>query len=242
MSLPLALVGLLVAGASDAQVHAGRILFNDPGVGKNGVACSDCHATVDDEDRTGDGLIRSGQSLWGVTRRPFWRGDVRRQLHARVADAVDVCVQLFQGGKPLNRLQRRNMTAYLSSISPRAKRPRRKTSPSVAPRIRTALEADGNYDRPKYRNGNPDRGRGLFYRACHRCHPHGQAGVAPAVAGATVGMVAGAIREGNGLLRGARRPGAWSPFFGLGRLTNAQVADIAAFVGALAPLEAHGAR
>ena len=229
MAPVFALAALLVAARPDADVAAGRGLFNDPGVGRHGVACADCHAVVRDEAKDGDGRIRSGQTLWGSARRRFWRGDRRRQLHANVSSAVDVCVQLFQGGAPLKGRRRRALRAYLRSVSPATRRRAKMTEP----RIKTALEADLNYDRAYYRNGDAKRGRGLFYRACHQCHPHGGAGVAPSILGANVADVAKAVREGNGLLRGARRAGAWSPFFGLGRLSHKQVADIAAFVGSL---------
>ena len=233
----LALMGGLALAASPADVRLGRKLFHDPSVGVNGVSCATCHATVADET-AGDGLLRAGHTLWGVAERPFWRGDYRRQMHGTVADAVDTCVQLFQGGKPLRGARRRRMTAFLEQISPKAarkarKRKRRSRQPPTEARIQTALEADLDYDRPKYRNGNAARGRSLFYRACHACHPHGRAGVAPSLIGASVADVARAVREGNGLLRGARRSGAWSPSFGLNRLSHPQVADIAAYVGTL---------
>ncbi len=232
-------LGLLVAGAPDhaRAVNAGRHLFHDPGLGRTGVACAACHATVKDERREGDGLIRAGLTLWGVARRPYWRGDTQRQLHASLEDAVDVCVQLFQGGAPLEGRPRRQLAAYLKHISPRTKSRPRRSQTAGSPRIKTALEADLDYDRPKYRGGRPQRGRALFYRACHRCHPHGRAGIAPDIRGASVAEVAKAVREGNGLLRGARLPGAWSPSFGVDRLSHPQVADIAAYVGSLSKRE-----
>lgn len=229
MFTPLVLAGLLLARPGD--IDAGRRLFNDPGLGQHGVSCATCHSTVRSETQQGDGLLRAGFSLWGVANRPYWRGDTRRQLHLTLADAVNVCVQLFQGGAPLKGRSQRQLAAYLSNISPKTKK---RAPPPSMPRIQTALEADLNYDRPKYRGGDAERGRGLFYRACHACHPHGGQGVAPSIRGASLADVAKAVREGNGLLRGARRVGAWSPAFGTNRLTHRQVADIAAYVVGLA--------
>ena len=54
------------------------------------------------------------------------------------------------------------------------------------------------------------------------------------VARATRVAVAAKVREGNGLLRGARRGTEWMPFYGRDRLSDAEVADIAAFVGTIA--------
>ena len=38
------------------------------------------------------------------------------------------------------------------------------------------------------------------------------------------------VREGNGLLRGARKGTEWMPFYGSNRLKDKEVADIAAWV------------
>jgi mono/diheme cytochrome c family protein len=106
--------------------------------------------------------------------------------------------------------------------------------------IQPALEATLDYHRERYQGGNADRGRLLFFRACHSCHPRGAAGLGPALTGTPPDSVARAVREGNGLMRGARKPGAWAPFFGKDRLNDQQVADVAAFVATLeaAPAEA----
>lgn len=213
----------LSLGSSPAS--EGRLVFNDPGLGKNGVACADCHATVKNEAKRGDGHIRAGHTLAGVAKRPFWRGDRERRFYRNLGDAVGVCVQVFQGGDELGQEDLRALTAYLKRLSKKRRQP--------ALRIETALEADLDYNRPKYRNGDPTAGRALFYRACHSCHPHGRSGVAPSIVGLDVPDIAKAVREGNGLLRGARKGSAWMPAFGKDRLSNAQVADIAAYVSRL---------
>lgn len=216
----------ITLSAAPPGVDAGRRLFNDPGLGKNGVACAACHATVKDEAKDGDGLLRAGHSLFGVARRPFWRGDRERRLHRSLADATDVCVQIFQGGEPLEGADRTNLARYLSTLG-RAK----KRSPALV--LQPALEADLDYDRPQYQGGDASRGRALFYQACHACHPHGGVGLGPAVAGLGVAEVAQAVREGNGLIRGSRKAGAWMPAYGQTRLSDDQVADLAAFLSSL---------
>lgn len=218
------LVATLALGASPRA--EGKKIFHDPGVGKNGVSCATCHATVANEEKRGDGLIRAGHPLAGVARRPYWRGDRARRLHRTLAEAVNVCVQVFQGGPPLATDELDALVRYLRSISKRRQ---------PALRIDTALEADLDYDRPKYRGGDPLKGRNLFYRACHGCHPHGGVGVGPKIRGLSVPEIARAVREGNGLLRGARKGTAWMPAFGRDRLSHAQVADIAAWVSGLEP-------
>jgi mono/diheme cytochrome c family protein len=109
----------------------------------------------------------------------------------------------------------------------------RRAMPPLA--IQPGLEANLDYDREKYRGGDADRGRRLFFAACSGCHPRGGAGLGPALFGQSVPEVARKIREGNGLLRGAKTEGAWKPFFGKDRLSDAQVADVAAFVSTLPP-------
>jgi mono/diheme cytochrome c family protein len=216
----------LTLAAQSSEEIAGRRAFHDPGLGKNGVACSDCHATVKDEEKEGDGGLRAGFSLWGVAKRKFWRADVNRTAHPTLSDAVDVCVQIFQGGQPLEGKKRTDLAAYLKVISPGS-------APQPSPKIEPALVADLDYSRSEYRGGDADRGRELFYAACHGCHPHGKVGLGPAIAGKNFAEVARKVREGNGLLRGNRRGSEWSPAYGNNRLSSPQVADIAAFIETL---------
>jgi mono/diheme cytochrome c family protein len=218
LQLALPLIALALAAPSDE----GRRIFHDPGIGKNGVSCAGCHGTVANEAKDGDGLIRAGHPLAGVAKRPFWRGDRKRRFHRDLGDAANVCVMVFQGGRPLEAERLRPLVAYLKSISRRGR-----ARPLT---IETALEADLDYDRPKYRGGDPLAGRDVFYRACHGCHPHARAGTGPAIAGQSVADIAKYVREGNGLLRGARKGSSWMPAFGLDRLSHQQVADVAAWV------------
>lgn len=216
----------LGASASPSNRDRGRRLFHDPGLGNNGVACAQCHSTVESEAKDGDGQLRAGHSLWGVANRPHWRGDSRRTAYPRLGKAIDVCVQLFQGGAPLDALDRRRLVDYLKSISPKR---------GQAPlQIDPGLEANLDYDRPKYRAGDPDRGRALFFRTCHSCHPKGQQGLGPTIAATEPAEIALKVREGNGLLRGSRQAGAWMPFFGRDRLSDQNVADIASYVSTIA--------
>lgn len=140
---------------------------------------------------------------------------------------MNVCVQIFQGGPSLEGKQKHALVAFLKSISKGKKQP--------ALRIFTALEADLDYNREKYRRGHITTGRGLFYRACHSCHPHAGTGLGPTIIGKSAAETAQAIREGNGMIRGARKGSNWMPAFGLGRLDNSDVANIAAYVASLQP-------
>lgn len=223
MSLSVLLLVSLTLGAPPAT--EGRKIFHDPSIGKSGVACSGCHATVQNEAKQGDGLLRAGHSLWGVAKRKYWRGDRERRFHPKLGDAVNVCVQIFQQGAPLAGAQSQALVAYLKSIS--------KGKAQAPLQLVTALEADMDYDREKYRGGDALRGRPVFYAACHSCHPHGGAGLGPTLLGKTVAELAQSVREGNGLIRGARKGSSWMPAFGMTRLSHEQLADLAAYVTSL---------
>ncbi len=215
----------LAASANASEVDQGRLLFHDPGLARRGVSCNTCHATT--RNGQGDGLIRAGHSLFDVARRPYWRGDAQKSEFKNLGAAVVPCYDIYMGERPAPRLQSA-IVAYIGSLRSRSKqRP-------AALQLQPSLEADGNYDLPKYRNGRADLGRGLFYRACHSCHPFGtRQGIGEVVAGVPRARVAAKIREGTGLMRGKRVPGLWMPFYGADRLTDEDIADIAAFIDSL---------
>ncbi|MBI2372537.1 MAG: c-type cytochrome [Deltaproteobacteria bacterium] len=214
---------ILALLSTQADVARGRQLFHDPGLGRAGVACGSCHSTVADEDKEGDGLIRAGHTLFGVAKRAHWRGDTRRSAYRDVGQAADACASVFMGAE-LGATEKRAIAAFLGSISPK---------PSAPVTIVPGLEASKDYKRDKYTNGDVTRGRALFFRACHACHPHGDQGIGPTLFGTAAETTAMWVREGNGLLRGKRDPKAWSPFYGRDRLSDKDVADIAAFVASL---------
>jgi mono/diheme cytochrome c family protein len=219
----LALITTLAILGAQPDANDGRALFFDPGIGQNGVACATCHATLENGAKDGDGLIRSGGTMYGVAKRKYWRGDQKRTAYPTLADAVDVCVQMFQGGSALQGRERLAMDAFLKSISPKADTPIQ---------IDPELEADLDYAREKYMGGDADAGRGLFFKACSSCHPKGGEGVGPSIRGKSVADVAKKVREGNGLIRGTRKEAEWMPFYGANRLKDKQLADIAAWVSA----------
>ncbi|MEQ9501013.1 MAG: c-type cytochrome [Deltaproteobacteria bacterium] len=219
----MALLSMLATAYGEAD--AGKKVFHDAGLGTRGVSCAHCHATEEDET-TGDGLIRAGHTLFGVAKRGAWRGDTKRKKFATLSEAVDECVRLFMGTDGLEGADKITLAAYLKSISKKKK---------ARPDLDTGLVPNNDYDRPEFNNGDADRGRPLFFAACHSCHPGAKAGIAPSLEKSSVALVAQKVREGNGLLRGSRKPGEWMPSFGRERLTDQQVADIAAYVQTTRP-------
>ncbi|MBI4819815.1 MAG: c-type cytochrome [Deltaproteobacteria bacterium] len=214
---------ILVLLTAQTDVARGRQLFHDGGLGRSGFSCASCHSTVADESKEGDGLLRAGHTLFGAAKRPHWRGDTRRSAYKDVGAAMDACVDVFMGTQ-LGAPDKRALVGFITSISPKSASPI-----SIVP----GLEASKDYKRDKYANGDPSRGRVLFFRACHSCHPGGDQGLGPALFGATSEAAAMWIREGNGLLRGKRTKDGHSPFFGRDRLSDKEVADIGAFVESL---------
>lgn len=215
-------VPMLLLGAS---AELGQVLFFDPGQGRHGVACSDCHATREDE---GSGLLRAGHPLFGVAGRPHWRGDAGKRTYPTLADAIAPCARIYQGAARPDPASLAAIAAHLTGLGGKSRRPPLELRPD--------LRADGDYAQPRFLSGRPGPGRTLFYRACHGCHPHGtKEGLGGVLAGLPADRIVAKVREGTGLLRGAREPGAWMPFYGTDRLSDEQIAHIVAFIGALPP-------
>ena len=130
------------------------------------------------------------------------------------------------------------MQEYLQQIN------RRPVSPPLA--IAPGADKTGEY--AGFEGGDRIRGRGLFYAACHACHPNGNTGISqvPLPRDKPAAFYARKIREGDGLgavLSGLdpnaydAQAGLFMPFFGVDRLDNRRVRDIIAYVKSLPPLK-----
>jgi mono/diheme cytochrome c family protein len=145
-----------------------------------------------------------------------------------LADAIAPCARIYQGAARPDPESLAAIAAYLTGLGGKSRRPPLELQPD--------LRADGDYAQPRFLAGRPGPGRTLFYRACHSCHPHGtKEGLGGVLAGLPADRIVAKVREGTGLLRGAREPGAWMPFYGTDRLSDEQLAHIVAFIGALPP-------
>lgn len=163
-----ALSALLLLGSSCAQHVSpeqwGAQLAADPALTQspyNRFSCLTCHA----EQRGGatDPLL-PGAPLAGSTQRPtFWGGAV-----LTVRDAVDVCLERFMHGAPLDPSapQAQALYAYLRSLTPQDATLLGAQPFTVA---RAVSQPTG---------GDAARGAGLYQRACFSCHgaPHTGAG------------------------------------------------------------------
>lgn len=216
---------------------AGLRLFFSAALGANGLSCAHCHANYD-EKRRPDGRIRPGHSLYNAAGRETWWGADPEGFDAypNIGAAAVVCVERFmRSPEKLTAQQMLDLDAYLSSLTPR---------PDLDPLVvHAAADKTGQYG--GFENGDKERGRTLFYAACHTCHPNGNAGIAPAIPRAKApAFYARKVREGDGLgavLSGvdpnAYDPsaGLFMPFFGADRLDDGQLRDIIAYLLTLPP-------
>ena len=232
-SLTAAYAQITMAGTA----FNGLKLFKSSAVGANGLACTQCHATVN-EERIDDGLIRAAHSLANAAHRETWWGQDPEgpNAYANIAAAAVVCVEHYMRSKnKLTAQQLLDLEAFLNSIN---RRPEHDAQP-IAP----AADKTGEYS--DYQDGDKAMGRSLFYAACHTCHPNGEAGIAPAIPRQKPpAYYARKIREGDGLgavLSGldpnAYDPasGQFMPFFGADRLSKDQIRHIIAYILSLPP-------
>lgn len=214
----------------------GRILFHSPSISTNGLSCAHCHADFD-ERRNDDGRIRAAHSLANSANRLTWWGQELEDpdRYQDIAHAGIVCVVTFMlNPKKLTAQELVDLQAYLKSINRR---------PELAA-LTIAPGADPTGDYAGFEGGDKIVGRGLFFAACHACHPNGNDGIAPVgiPRDKAPSFYARKIREGNGM--GAKyaginpdaydpAAGEYMPFFGLDKLANQEIRDIIAYIKSL---------
>lgn len=221
------------------KADAGRRLYYSAALGTNGLSCAHCHADFDEATQD-DGLIRAGHSLYGAASRPNWWGREPDQptAYPNIGAAAAVCVEHFMRQPDrLNAQQLVDLRAYLRFIN------RKQQRESLA--LSSGADRTGEY--LGYDEGNRIAGRGLFYAACHSCHPNAKAGIGPALpTDRDPGFYAKKVREGDGL--GAQiagidpnaydpSAGMFMPFFAVDRLSNQQLSDIIAYIRSIPPPE-----
>ena len=232
----LLLVDARAQSAPQSSSAQGRVLFHSPSISTNGLACGHCHADFD-ERRNADGRIRAAHSLANSANRvTFWGQELEDpDRYQDIAHAGVVCVVTFmRNPKKLTAQELLDLQSYLKTINRR---------PELASLTITAgADLTGEYT--GFEGGDKIVGRGLFYAACHVCHPNGNAGIAPVAIprDKDPSFYARKIREGNGM--GAKysglnpdaydpEGGLFMPFFGLDRLSNQAIRDIIAYIKSL---------
>lgn len=241
--IALSLASLVIIPCVEAQMRmrgtskSGRVLYHSPAVGRNGLACINCHADFDEEKST-DGRLRAGHALINAAKRKtYWGQDPEvDNLYPDIAHAAVVCVEEFMlNPDKLTSQQLLHLQSYLRNIT---------RQPITAP-LALAPSADKTGEYGGFGGGDKIIGRDLFFAACHTCHPNGNSGIAPALPrDKDPSFYARKVREGNGLgaeLSGLdpdaydQAEGEFMPFFGVDRLTRKQLQHIIAYIQSIPP-------
>jgi len=215
-----ALLASLVAESQDGEAElamAGKGYYYRAW-GSTPYACIHCHANFD-EAKYDDGYWRPAHPMWNAATRPsYYNSAYKGGGDVPLARAVNTCTVAFLKADPLP-LQGEKMQAllaYIRTISPDAK------SPAVTiTRVSSPPEVEGD----------PRTGGRQFEASCMLCHR--EKGAAPPLAFAASPFVVMAKVRGYKLpADGMDEPFELNypmPFFSAERLTDQQVADIAAF-------------
>jgi cytochrome c len=189
----------------------GAMFFNSRDVSPRKIACADCHLARNPLLSPEDDRIRPGHNLWGAFGRGNWWNS---RVTTDCGEAAEICFKRFQGGEEFDGRTRTSIVLFLKGVNPQL------TSPLILHR-----RPPGEIE---WASGSAERGRDLYRRACAFCH-HGGPGSAvdPATSTLTAKEIADLIRLG--------REG--MPFYQGDILTDADVADIAAYAKRLQPPE-----
>jgi thiosulfate dehydrogenase len=228
----LALAGTGSGCGGDRDVPAAQLgarLFTSPALSTsrfNRFACSTCHTIAAGAGPVVPGRWDSGYNLHGVAGRPTWWGGAS----LRLLDAVNDCIELFMGGRRLSAAepQALQLGAYLAESSPPDPQP---AAPLTVVRVATPL-AD--------LAGDANRGALIYAASCFRCHgaPHSGSGrLDPSVSILPEDTLHFFPTNGRAAFVEKIRHGRFfniggvMPFYSLEAMSDADVADILAFVG-----------
>ncbi len=224
---------LALAACGDRAVPAadfGARLFSDPTLSPspfNRFSCATCHVVDPAGPPVVPGRLDPGYNLAGSVGRQGWWGG----YETRLLDAMNVCVDQFMGGRKLlvSDDSAREIYAYLQAAGSDA---------GIAPGLPLTVLRDVT-DLADL-TGNAERGHDVYVRACFRCHgqPHtgaGRLGTKPSIIpedsikvfpDQARAVVVEKIRHGKFFSIGGVMP-----LYSTEALSDAQVADILAYVG-----------
>lgn len=191
------------AGGTTAAATEGpaRARLDDRGLGRSGLACTDCHGTAETLD-----VLRPAPRLSGLPARlPLWSG-----LAPSVEVAVNLCVERW--------LARPALTgAALADLAAAAGAGAGVGAPPAAP-VSAPAPVDESAERPE---GDAHRGRAIYDAACRHCHEEGPGGALWGRAWARAALA----RTVRGLDR-PRHPGTLMPPFGPEVLSDDALDDL----------------
>jgi thiosulfate dehydrogenase len=233
LTVALVAAGLGAAAAcGDKEVPAaelGERLFHATSIStgpRNYLACSTCHVVDGAAALVPVGRWDSGYNLHGAAGRPSWWGGAAITL----LDAVNVCLVQFMGGRALapDEPVARQLGAYLAANSPPGPQP---AAPLTIVRVVTPLNN---------LTGDPARGAAIYAAGCQRCHGaiHSGAGAldksVAVIPESTIHFFPNDARAAFvEKIRHGRffNIGGLMPLYSLEAMSDADVADLLAYVG-----------
>lgn len=196
-------VGLVVAGAGD--VENGKKIFHNSGKSSNGLACITCHDTA---ESLADGILRPAHPMTNVLGRPtFWGGTL-----TTFGEASDFCAVKYMQIEGLSASDKADLESYVAGFG-------KEPQPALvlAKRTRKQIADVGKLA------GDPARGKEIVERSCIQCHS--KKGPAPAMDQT--------LSPASIIVIDLSTGGKFMPFFSADRLSDQQVADVAAYVSSI---------
>ena len=241
----LGLSMLLIVASANAQMSdkakMGRELFYDASFGGTldsgkvtGLSCAHCHADFD-ETANPDGLNRSGHSVVGVPHRGEAKGGmIKGDMFRRAAGGGGFCYEHFLQGirnEDVNPThipaeQAEALMAYFEHISGDDK------GSMFQIQMLNDEQAKAAADSILKMTADVNRGWKLYGQTCAVCHPTPKkSGIGPQLVRAR--PVPDVQQRKHKIISYVRKGGSVMPFFASDRLSDQDLADIAAFLGQL---------
>jgi mono/diheme cytochrome c family protein len=235
------LPAVVVNAQMSAKAQMGRKLFYDPSFGGtldsekvSGLACANCHADFDDAANP-DGLLRSGHSIVGVPHRGEAKGGMLKgDMFRRGAGGGGFCYEHFLQCIPGDKVNPTNipaeqaeaLMAYFEHVSGNNK------GPTFQMQTLDETQANAAADKILAMKADSKRGWQLYARACAVCHgTPKKGGIGPQLVRSR--PVPDVEKRKHKIASYVRKGGSVMPFFAPDRLSDQDLADIAAFLGEL---------
>lgn len=216
-------------GIDMTRAREGQRIFRSRTFGIVEIACADCHAEHEDRLQPPERLL-SGHSILGAAARQLaWNGEFRGKELQRTAAGAAKCALVYQQrGKSiesaLSEIEADALMAFYAAISTGSEPSRLPWSAVTYPGDTTmSSETLDRLLEPLARlRGNAQRGEDIYRRACGLCHGPGGLELGPALKTQKKSLddIPRLIRAGKGSM----------PFFSRDKLSDADIADIVAYV------------
>lgn len=212
------------ANASSLEENGryGAAVYTQPLSSASTFSCSSCHALTESDGFASDGFRRPGHPLKNASKRASFKNG----LHGSFLDAVNTCVTEWMNATALKETDRDwvNLLNWLEDQN---------TEEEAA-----LVQVDIQTPPANLEGGNPETGRDLFNTRCIVCHGFDGGGtqLAPKITGFNLSAEYIANRTRTSGLTSSDTytglTGGIMPFWGVNRLSDAELVDIVAYVSA----------